>query len=429
MTAVGVKEAGRGRLGRQMGVRVVVVLLIAANLRVAITSVSPLLGGISQALRLSSGAASALSTIPVLCFGLVAGVALPLARRIGLVRSLGLALAVLTVGLAGRVEGSSVALFGGTIIACSGIAVCNILGPAYVKEISGKWSGVLMGLYSAALSAVAAGAAVATPTLARWLGGWRGAVGIWAALGLAGAVWITLAAWRWGSERARAGTGTVAGYRTSLSPRRWRGRGWSSVIVLTACQSLVYYSMLAWLPSVFEDKGVPTDAAGTLLSIFSIVGVPLSLALPAGVVRARRRWPYVVAVTALSAVGLLGLTFAPLSLASLWVVLIGLGQAGIYALVLTFFLTKSANPDETAQLSLLAQMAGFFVAALGPFALGEAHALTGQWRLPLALLALVLLPQLWAGVRAALPSRTTEERLDLGHAVDVNAPRPARPWR
>src|SRR6478736_4321758 len=56
---------------------------VAANLRIAITSVPPLLDAISADLGLSHAAAGALTTLPVLCMGLFAPVASRIAHRTG----------------------------------------------------------------------------------------------------------------------------------------------------------------------------------------------------------------------------------------------------------------------------------------------------------------------------------------------------------
>ena len=63
---------------------VVAVLLIALNLRPAVVAVSPLLAQIRADLGIGGAVAGLITTLPVLCFGLLAPFAGRLARRIGL---------------------------------------------------------------------------------------------------------------------------------------------------------------------------------------------------------------------------------------------------------------------------------------------------------------------------------------------------------
>ncbi|MDA8069609.1 MAG: MFS transporter [Actinomycetota bacterium] len=374
----------------------VIVVLVAANLRVVITSLSPLLGTVSRTEHLSSLAVSALAAMPVLCFGLAAPLAVPLARRVGLERAFALAMLVLAAGMVVRVSAASALLLAGTALASCGIAVANILVPVYIKQTGGSRAGLLTGMNVATMGAVAAVAAVASPALSSLLGGWRAALGVWSLPALLAA----------GAVVARSGGPVDAAALAAAVRPGWRQLSrWTDIIVLTASQSVVYYSMLAWLPSVFEARGVSVGHAGSLLSVFSFVSVPVSLMVPPLVARTDRRWRVVLAVTTLTATGLFGLIFTPLTLPYLWVSLLGLGQGGTFACVMVMFILRARTPEETVQLSLSAQMSGFLVATVGPFVLGELHALTAGWKLPLIMLAGVLIAQLVSGGHAGRAGR------------------------
>ena len=58
-------------------------ILVALNLRPALSSMAPLLSDVSQSLGLSAAKAGLLTTLPVLCLGLFAPLAPLLARRFG----------------------------------------------------------------------------------------------------------------------------------------------------------------------------------------------------------------------------------------------------------------------------------------------------------------------------------------------------------
>ena len=74
-------------------------VLVALNLRPALSSISPLLGEVSASLHLSAAAAGLLTTLPVLCLGLFAPFAPRLARRFGAERVILGILLLLAIGI------------------------------------------------------------------------------------------------------------------------------------------------------------------------------------------------------------------------------------------------------------------------------------------------------------------------------------------
>src|SRR3712207_9312233 len=66
---------------------VLAIVLLAANLRPALTSVAPLIGQIRTDTGISNGVAGLLTTLPLLAFGLLSPVAPRLAHRFGMERT------------------------------------------------------------------------------------------------------------------------------------------------------------------------------------------------------------------------------------------------------------------------------------------------------------------------------------------------------
>ena len=122
------------------------VLLVAANLRPALASVGPVLTELRADLGLSSTAAALLTTLPVLCFGVLAPFAPRLARRHGMEPVLLVVLVALAAALAVRVVSGPVGLFLGTAVAAGAIAVANVLVPALVKRSFPQRTGLLLSL-------------------------------------------------------------------------------------------------------------------------------------------------------------------------------------------------------------------------------------------------------------------------------------------
>jgi CP family cyanate transporter-like MFS transporter len=194
-----------------------------------------------------------------------------------------------------------------------------------------------------------------------------------------------------GSETARGGVGDA---RRLLGDRR----AWQ-VTLYMGLQSLVFYAGLAWLPSVLRADGYGAASAGTLLALYSVGGVPASLAVPVIATRLRDQRVLAVVLTALEATAILGLVTAP-GAAPLWVLLFAFGQGGAIALALMLMVLRAPDPRRAGELSGMAQSIGYTMAAAGPFLLGALYDATGRWDPPLLALLALTVPLAAFGVAA-----------------------------
>ena len=80
----------------------VAVCLVAANLRMTITGVGPLLDQIAEDQRVSPAALGALASVPLLAWGLFSPLAQGISARVGLSRAISWALLVLALGTVWR---------------------------------------------------------------------------------------------------------------------------------------------------------------------------------------------------------------------------------------------------------------------------------------------------------------------------------------
>ncbi|MDR7310188.1 CP family cyanate transporter-like MFS transporter [Nocardioides luteus] len=366
----------------------VAVLLVAANLRGAITSLGALLDSLDG---LSAGTRSFLTSLPVLCFAVVGATGMSLARRFGVHRGVGIALGLLTVGLLVRAIGAPWLLLLGTFVACAGIAFANVLLPAVVKEHFPTRVGAVTGAYSAVLSLGSAIAAGVTVPIAHAAGSWRVGLGVWAVLAL-----LALLAWLphlRDRDLRRGGHIRVSLWR---EPVAW------AVTILFGTQSLFAYVVMSWLPSMYADAGFSHATAGLLLAVSILVGVPVFFLAPTLAIRARTQGHLVAGLTAMLAAGFTGLWIAPVSGAWLWAVLLGVGGA-VFPVTLTLFSIRTATTAGTTALSSMAQSIGYLLAAGGPFVLGLLREATGSWSVPIALLLGVAVVQICAGYVAGRP--------------------------
>ena len=385
--------------GRRHGLLLALaIVLVAVNLRPAVAGVGPVLPELRAGLSLSGTAVAVLTTLPVLCFGLLATTAPRLARRYGIEPVLVGIMAALAVGALGRVLDGAPALFVGTVVAGGAIAIGNVLIPPLIKRDFPDRTGSMMGVYSMAVSGTAAVAAGLAVPLAGATGlGWRGALGVWAVpAAVAALVWLP-------RSRGRTRPPTPPPARSLLrDPLAWQ------LTVYFGLQSLSFYAVLAWLPSMYRDFGASPAVAGFLLSLSGLVQIPVSLVLPGLAARARTQVGYAVAGTALIGAGLAGVLLAPMAAPYLWVALIGLGQGGCFALGLNLFVLRTRRVADTARVSAMAQSIGYTLCAVGPLLVGVLHDATGSWTVPLVLLLALLVPQLVTGALAGR-DRTVQE--------------------
>ncbi len=386
-------EPAPSRLCRAL--RLGAILLVARNLRTALASVGPLVPAIRDATGLSNGALGALTMLPLLAFGVLSAGAALLGRRLGIERSIALALVLITAGTALRSVSPVVLLYLGTGLLGVGVAVSNVLLPALAKRDFSDHSGPITSLYSGGMGLGAVlGAGLTVPLAARV--GWRTALGAWAIpAGLALGVWLLVARARERRALPRPGAG-------SLGRLVGSGLAWQ-VALFMGLQSLSFYVVLAWLPDILVATGMPRPRAGWLLGLAQATGVVWTVLVPlrAGAVMDQR--PIVWTLAVLEAVGLGGLLLPGGPLLGVSVGLVGLAQGGAFGLALIFLVLRARDPDSASDLSGMAQSVGYLVAAAGPPLFGLLHDGFRGWDVPLVALLVLVGVKLWVGVAVGRP--------------------------
>lgn len=369
--------------------------MVAFNLRPAVASVGPVLTDIRDDLHLSGIALSFLTSLPVVCFGLLAPLGPWLSRRIGLVRAIGCFIVVIAIGLVVRIGPDTATLFTGTFVIAAGIAAANVLIPALIKQEFPTRTGSMMGVFTLAVTGSAALAAGLTVPLQHAIGGgWRAGLGVWTILAVIAIVVLT----------PQLGVDPEAKAEPFALRDLLRDRTAWMVTLYFGLQSLSFYAVLTWLPTLFEDHGLSDSHAGALLSLSTAVQTPAALLVPALALRMRTTTPLVIGSVALTGLGLLPLLTFPMAAPYVWVIILGVGQGAAFPVGLTLFVLRSRTPTVTQHLSAMAQGIGYLIAALGPFLIGIFHDLTGGWTVSFGILLVLLLPQAVFGVAASKPT-------------------------
>jgi CP family cyanate transporter-like MFS transporter len=386
-----VRTAKERRIGRRV-LLIVGLLLLAANMRVALTSIGPLLETMRRDIGLTAGQAGFIGTLPLLTFSAVSPQVPRLARRFGSDLMLWLAMVALAGGIVLRSLPVPGLLWAGTVLLGAAIAVANVLMPSIIKRDFPDRIGAVTGVYTTVIGVLASAAAgVAVPLAGVLPGGWRTSLGCWAGFAL-----VALAAW---SPQLRRRDEEPEPEPTEKPRAPWRSPlAWevSAFMALSACG---FYTMLAWFPSIVQNTGASEEYAGWMLFVYQIIGVVASASMPLVLSRLVDQRPVAVGGALVAMVGYLGLLVVP-DLTLLWALVTGAGAGTLFLLALAFFSLRAADPRSSASLSGMGQSIGYLFAALGPVAVGLLHDATGGWTVPLAVLAVLAAVHAVAGLRA-----------------------------
>ncbi|WP_084626501.1 MFS transporter [Demequina aurantiaca] len=363
----------------------VTVLVVAANLRGAITALGPIIDRVGTDTGLSAGALGVLGALPILTFGVVSPLVHRLSSTFGADRAVFGALLVLTLGTVVRsLPGLSGWLWVGTVLLAAAIAVANVLMPAIVKRDFPQQVSLMTGLYSAVMSGFAAIASGIAVPIARSTN-WELALGVWAIPALiAAGVWVFRLR---GSQAARP-VPIPATTAPTAARSMWRsGVAWQVALVM-ALQSSVFYLLITWLPSIESSHGVGESEAGWHLVIFQIAGIVGGLV--AGPVLHRRHDQSGVgmATAGLMVIAMVGLLVLP-DLVVVWVAFAGLSAGSSLVVALTLMSVRARTPHDSGRLSAMSQSVGYLIASLGPIMSGLLFEFTDSWTPVLVFAALL----------------------------------------
>ena len=375
-------NAGRTQRTAQSTVLVALVFLVALNLRPALTTLGPLLPQIGVDEGIDESVQGLLGSLPLLAFAVVSPFVHHLSKRLGMERSILVALALLAVGVVIRSFTGVGGLWVGTVVTGSAIAIGNVLVPTLVKRDYSAQVSRATGIYSACITIGASIASAIAVPLSDLIG-WRGALAFWAIPAVVVAViWI---------PRVRAATSiqaASAGREDVVFPSVWRQPTAWFVTAFMGVQSTAFYVMVTWLPTIEIAAGASQHEAGWHLFIYQIVGIASALLIPLLMKGKHHQVTAALAASVPIFVGVLGLLILP-EMALLWVIVAGLGSGAALVVALSLISLRGRTQLETTQLSGMAQSLGYLFAALGPVLAGFLAQQTGSWRATLIAFAVL----------------------------------------
>lgn len=350
------------------------IILTALNLRTAVTGFTPLLDTMGADLAFGPSLYGVFGTIVTACFAVFGLAAATVARRLGLERTLAIAVALTTSGIVLRaLSPSTEMLVATTVVAFTGVGASNVLVIPLVKKYFSAHLKAVSSLYIALLQVgqfVAPLAAVPVALAA----GWRWAIGMWAVTtAVAVVLWVVLA-----GRAHRAGGETPAVAAPQRLTGAWRTPLLWSLVLMMGITSLNVHAIFTWLPAILIDAGADPASGGALVALFSVIGLPAAFVVPPLAIRLRNPFGIVVVCTAAMVAGYAGLLLSPDAGAVAWVVLLGLGVS-TFPLCLTLVNARTRTTAGSTVLSGAMQGVGYAIACLGPFGIGALYATSGTW--------------------------------------------------
>ena len=371
--------------------RLLAILLVALNLRGAITCVGPLLKDIQAHFGLNGTEAGLLTSLPLFAFGFLSPYAAPLARRVGIEQSVFLSMLLLVAGMGLRcIDGTAWLYLGTALIGC-GIAFNNVLLPGLLRRDFPAQLALVTALFTMVMVTFGGlGSGIAIPLAD--LGGWRISLLSWVIPAvLALAIWMPQL--RAHSAPAKA-TPHAAPWNRALA---WQ------VSLFMACQSTAFYVMVAWFPSMMRDlAGISAARSGVILFIYQIFVLASVMIAPVFIHRMRDQRAIGAGFSSLILLGYLGLYFDAAH-ALPWMIVMGLGSGGALVLAITLFSLRVETATQSVALSGMAQAVGYLVAAVTPIFIGYIHDLTQRWTVALLLMICLAMLQVVTGYLAGRP--------------------------
>lgn len=381
-------------------------VVLGLNLRPLLSSISPLLLEIRHDTGMSFQSSAWLTSLPVICMGLVALLGVRLQVGLGERRGVALGLSMILGACLWRLSADQAqTLMATALLGGAGVALIQVLVPALIKRQFAQRVALALGVYSASLMAGGGLAALVSPLVAGHFGYWQAGLGIWLVPALVALV-------LWGLLPFASGAGTAG--EPALRP--WRNRRAWLLALYFGLVNCGYMSMVAWLPAYYLQMGWSAAQSGSLLAFMTIFQVLAALVMPALAHRSIDRRPLLAVSLGAQALGFIGLVMWPLESPHMWVALIGFGLGACFALSLILTLDHCRKPSEAGQLAGFVQGAGFLVNAVSPWLTGWLRELTGSfvsawWVLVVAVVAMLLLTGIFSpqsNARAVFAAGETE---------------------
>ncbi|MCF3944103.1 CynX/NimT family MFS transporter [Oceanobacillus alkalisoli] len=361
---------------------IVGVILLAINLRPALTAVGPVIGIIRNEIGFSNWSIAMLTSLPLVVFAIMSTVTPQLARKFKNERIIMFGLISLTIGIILRSTSTVILLLFGTLFIGVGIAICNVLIPGIIKQEFPTKLMLMTGVYSTVMGISATSASALSVPIAESLGlGWRISLLIWVIPAIIALIYLSFIIISKSKQSIKNQSVSEKATNIWKSPLAWK------IAFFMGCHSLLFYIIISWLPEIFISFGLDKTTSGFLLSYLQLIGIPASLLIPLIANKLKSQAWLVVILNAFLILGLLLLlAYNGKVVYFISSALIGFSINGNFTLALLFLSIRSRDSNQATSLSGMAQTIGYTLAAFGPMIIGLIHDITFEWKIPLLIL-------------------------------------------
>lgn len=375
------------------------ILLGSAVMRSPLTSVSSILNVIQQEYALSGAVAGSITAIPTMVFAVISLIAPLLLKKWNAYGLMFTGMAAIAAGILLRSYLGLTGFFAGTLAIGLGIGLGNALIPKIIKQDFPQQVERYTGVYTSLMNLFAAFASGISVPLAN-AAGWKNSLALWCPF-------VCLAAISWfavkrvsaqGGRLDVGGTSTLRIRAMLRSPMAWK---------LTLCmgfQSVAYFCVIAWLPSILQERGMEAQLAGYSYLIVQVAGMASAFAIPMVMRKMADHRPSIIVTCLLYIGGLLLLYIFPTSivLQVLMLLALGIGTGTGLSYTLTVLSLRAATSDEVVKASVMVQTGGYIMATVGPPLLGGLFDLTQSMNAMILSLGVFAIGYLVFGAMVAL---------------------------
>lgn len=362
-----------------------VVLFVAANLRAPFTAIGPVLNEINSALGLTNIQASLLTSIPLLMFAGFSMWISHLSAKNNTSKMLLLGMIVMFLGSLFRVYGNVSMLMIGSVFVGLGICVGNVVVPGYIKKNLSNHIGLMTGLFALFMNLVAAFASGLSVAIGKWTQlAWKGSLGIWSMLEFVAILILILEL-----IFIYRGNATIPKDNISSPFKMYRSRLAWQISIFMGLQSVIYYSLVAWLPALLISYGMTEEETGWVLFAFQMSALPFSFLGPVIASKMKDQRKLIYFVSLLLFVSMILFIVDKIRFAYLAAILIGASNGFAFSMCLLFFSIRTQSVAHAVKLSGMAQSIGYLIAAFGPMIFGGLRKIDSSWDLSLYFIVLI----------------------------------------
>lgn len=367
---------------KSMVLLAIAIVFISFSMRAPMGGVGPLLGEIRSDLGLSASVAGFITTLPLIIFALSAPIAGILAVRLGSKRLIPISLAIIAFGIFIRSNFSILGLFSGTALIGLGTGFLNVSLPAFIKGSFKDGFGRIMGIYSTSLTFASATIAGVIQPLSNNIGGWSNAL---LSIGAIVLVALILSIISFSNiEREEQDKGKIQEEKHGIFSLLNL-----SIAFYMGFQSLIFFSLLSWYPTMMGSMYAININTGILVTIMQASSLIPAYVVPSISNRCNLRilssclaWLFVP--------GILIAGFGSTTFSLIFgTVIAGLSIGSTFSMAITLCAIHGRSGAETARITSFGQFIGYILASIGPTGFGFTYDISSSWIPTIAIMAIL----------------------------------------